>query len=96
MMTNPAPCQTSGGGGTTQNWISNDPLNSTLDNFRYKTNNKFDPTNIHVYHLGRRLELGMEYICEESGGLGTGFDQIKLVNLQPNARSRFFADYVQA
>jgi hypothetical protein len=95
MLVYPAACPSPGSGGSgANNWLSNILLLSTLDPYRYKTPDKFDPNAIHVYHLGRRMELGLEYICEESGGLGTGYDQIKLIDLRANIRSRFLADYV--
>ena len=55
---------------------------------------------IRVFHNGRRLRWSStgsprdgDFIVEESGGIGSGFDTVRLVNMAPNIRSGLFADY---
>jgi hypothetical protein len=59
----------------------------------FLTPNDYVPTSIALYHNGRRLEKGIDYAIEESGGVGTGYDQVRLLNVNLNAKSRLWADY---
>lgn len=47
-----------------------------------------------IMHNGRRLIENIDYIVLESGGPGTGFDQIRIISFVPNPKSQLFADYV--
>ena len=45
------------------------------------------------YHGTRRL-LTAEFVVEESGGVGTGYDQIRFLYFAPKPTGRVFADFV--
>jgi hypothetical protein len=47
------------------------------------------------YHGTRRL-LDFEFVMEESGGPGTGFNQLRLIAFAPPATSLVFMDFVAA
>lgn len=48
---------------------------------------------VKVYFDTRRLQ-DSEYVVEESGGVGTGFDQITTTAFAPRSNSSLFADYI--
>ncbi len=53
--------------------------------------------NIIVTHNGRELFEGTDFICVESGGLGSGYDTIELQSFTPRANhSLLYANYVVA
>lgn len=54
-------------------------------------NNEF---HIIVYHNGRTLINGCDYVVSESGGPGSGFDTLTFITFVPNSRSELYADYV--
>jgi hypothetical protein len=81
------------------------PFMGTLDgiNRTFRTPDKYEHRNglsIDVFHNGRRLveasvpspEYG-DFVCTESGGVGTGFDTIVLLTFTPSVRSVIVADY---
>lgn len=49
---------------------------------------------ISVEHNGRRLIQDCDFIIQESGGVGTGYDTIKIISFVPNYKSQLIADYV--
>lgn len=50
---------------------------------------------IKAYHNTRRLQE-TEFVVLESGGLGTGFDTVRLTAFAPLENSSVFADFVAA
>jgi hypothetical protein len=57
---------------------------------------KFDQDTIRVYRNGQRLMVGAgdDFTISESGGAGTGFDTITLLDRPPRSDENLFADYV--
>ena len=49
---------------------------------------------IEVFHNGRRLIKNLDFIAQESGGVGTGYDTITMISFVPSPRSRIVANYV--
>lgn len=47
-----------------------------------------------VEHNGRRLIQDIDFIIQESGGVGTGYDTIKIISFVPNYKSKLITDYV--
>ena len=47
-----------------------------------------------IRHNGKGLEENIDYIVQESGGSGTGFDTVVIISFVPNTKSRLLADYV--
>lgn len=62
----------------------------------WKTPSFYLTSTLAVYHNGHRLERNLEYVCEESAGPATGFDQIRLLSFVPNVNSRLRCDYLPA
>jgi hypothetical protein len=68
--------------------------------FQVGAGEKFVPSTLQVFHNGRRLKKASgpsptdgDYIVSESGGPGSGFDQITVFS--PNVNNgTFFADFV--
>lgn len=48
---------------------------------------------IQVYHNGRLLEEGSDYMVKESEGIGTGFDEIYIMGFEPREGSVLVASY---
>jgi len=69
-------------------------------NLVFTTPDEFLPTTIAVYFNGQRMRRGAgeDYTVSESGGPGTGYDTITLLDaeLAPYATEQLFADYIQA
>jgi len=69
-------------------------------NLDFTTPTKFLPTTIAVYFNGARLKRGVgeDYVVSESGGPGSGYDTITLLDpaLAPYSTEKLFADYIQA
>ena len=51
---------------------------------------------ISVIYNGGRLKLLDDYAVIESGGTGTGFDTIMILDLPPESGDHLFADYILA
>ena len=69
-------------------------------NLIFTTPDKFLPTKIALYFNGVRMKQGAgeDYVVSESGGPGTGYDTITLLDaaLAPKSTEQLFADYVAA
>jgi hypothetical protein len=69
-------------------------------NLVFTTPDKFLPTTISLYFNGLRLRQGAgeDYVMSESGGPGSGYDTITLLDvvLAPYSTEQLFADYIQA
>lgn len=78
------------------------PLLGTKDhvNLLFTTPDKFLPTTLCVYFNGMRMKkgIGNDYVVSESGGPGSGYDTITLLDagLAPYLVEQLFADYIQA
>jgi len=49
---------------------------------------------IMIEHNGRGLIQNVDFIISESGGIGTGYDLIKLISFVPSVKSKLTASYV--
>ena len=58
----------------------------------------FDGSTLRVYRNGQRLMAGAsdDLLISESGGPGTGYDTITLLDRPPASDENLFADYVAA
>jgi len=69
-------------------------------NIAFTAPDKFLPTSIAVYFNGMRMRRGAgnDYVISESGGPGSGYDTITLLDatLAPYSTEQLFADYLQA
>jgi hypothetical protein len=69
-------------------------------NLAFTTPDKFLPTTLAVYFNGIRVRRGVgeDYTVSESGGPGTGYDTITLLDpvMAPRPTDQLFADYIQA
>jgi hypothetical protein len=69
-------------------------------NLAFTAPDKFLPTTLSVYFNGQRMRrgIGEDYVVSESGGPGTGYDTITLLDaaLAPYSTEQLFADYIQA
>lgn len=69
-------------------------------NLVFTTPDKFLPTTVAVYFNGVRIRRGVgeDYLVSESGGPGTGYDTITLLepSQAPYPTEQLFADYIQA
>lgn len=67
---------------------------TTPEKFLHSTYADAEPR-LRLYHNGRRLIEGDDFLPSESGGAGTGFDTVTMLSLVPNGRSRLTADYTR-
>lgn len=49
---------------------------------------------ISIDHNGRRLIQNTDFIIQESGGIGTGYDTVRFLSFVPGPKSKIIADYV--
>jgi hypothetical protein len=49
---------------------------------------------IQVFHNGREIYEGTDYMVSESGGIGTGYDTIIITSFVPRANSQVWASYI--
>jgi len=76
--------------------VTDVPLIATGDPRVWLTPVAYAPTSLAVYHNGKRLKRPLEYVEVESGGVGTGYDSIRLVAFTPSPRSVLISDYQPA